>query len=148
MIKLMKEEIIKEMEAIHTFVELAIESQKAGYFKAAEYFLEEAKEDIQHAFKYAVELEKHDELHTNKTIKEIAQKYHALESGAVDRLTNMHKEASSQEKISSMPFIFKMIEDHSNEAYKAKKLADKINILSEQKAINDIEELFEELLEK
>ncbi|MGL4561581.1 MAG: hypothetical protein ACRCV0_04750, partial [Brevinema sp.] len=85
---------------------------------------------------------------TNKDIKDIAHSYHELEKGAVQRLIDIENKSRSENKISSIAFINKMLEAHSNEAYSAKKLAHKINILASQEAINDIEELFEELLEK
>ncbi|MGL4563530.1 MAG: hypothetical protein ACRCVW_06735 [Brevinema sp.] len=148
MINLFKKEIEKEIEASRTFLELAISAQKLGHFKAAEFFLGEAKEDLGHAFSYAVEVDKYDALETNKDIKDIAHSYHELEKGAVQRLIDIENKSRSENKISSIAFINKMLEAHSNEAYSAKKLAYKINILASQEAINDIEELFEELLEK
>ncbi|MGL4387807.1 MAG: ferritin-like domain-containing protein [Brevinema sp.] len=146
MLESLKKEIEKEIEASQVFLKLAIASQKLGHTHAATFFLNEAKEDIEHAFEYAVQLDKHDGLgHISKSITDITKEYKELEEGAIVRLTEMENKTRSANKISTIPFINKMIEAHSDEAYKAKKLLAKISILDEQEAVKDIDELFEEL---
>ncbi|MGL4394723.1 MAG: hypothetical protein ACRCS8_05815 [Brevinema sp.] len=141
-----KKEIEKEIEASQVFLKLAIASQKLGYLNAAQFFLNEAREDIGHAFEYAVELDKHDGLNeTHKNITDITADYKKLEEGAIARLTEMENKTRSANKISTIPFVHKMIQAHSDEAYKAKKLLEKVSILDNQEAIKDIDELFEEL---
>ncbi len=145
--KLLKNEVLKEMEAVKCFIELAIHAQKSGYLKAAEFFLGQAREDCGHAFNYARELDKYDEIDGDMTITEIVQKYQELESGAVDRVLAIKDEIHTENKNGLLPFVLHMLADHSDEAYVAKKLLQKVAILDEQQALNDIEELFTELLE-
>ncbi|MGL4367433.1 MAG: hypothetical protein ACRCTQ_04040 [Brevinemataceae bacterium] len=147
-LKLLKDEISKEIEAVKMFIELAVAAQKQGYLKAAQYFLDEAREDCEHAFLYAKELDKYKELESNKSITEIVQEYHNMESNALVRIYNIQKEAFENGVFSIQPFITKMMEDHSTEAYKAQKLLQQVSILEKENAIVDIESLFEELSEE
>lgn len=147
-LQLIKDEVLKEMEAIKCFVDLAIHAQKAGYTKAAEFFLSEAREDCEHAFLYARELDKHDEVPGNMTITEIVKKYQDLEKGAVTRVLAIKDQIISEKHDALMPFVLEMLSNHSEEAYKAKKLLQKVAVLDEQQALNDIEELFEEMSEE
>lgn len=143
--KLMKEEVLREMEAVKCFIDLAIQAQKAGYTKAATFFIGQAQEDCTHAFAYAKELDKHNALDGDMSITEIVKKFYDLEAGAITRLTAIYNEASSGKHMGSLPFIFENIEEHSAEAYKAKKLLQNVTILDQDRAIKDIEDLFEEL---
>ncbi len=145
--ELLRNEILKEMEAVKCFIDLSIQAQKAGYLKAAEFFLGQAREDCGHAFAYAKELDKYDEISGDMTITQIVQKYLELEKGAVDRVLAIKEEITTEKKEGLLPFILHTLQDHSDEAYVAKKLLQKIAILDEQQALNDIEELFAELLE-
>lgn len=146
-LKLLKEEVLHEMEAVKCFIELAIMAQKGGYFKAAEYFLGQAQEDCHHSFNYARELDKHDEVPGDMNIVQIVEKFHQLESGAVDRVLAIQDEISQENYRGLAPFILHMLDDHSNEAYTAKKLLQRVSILAPQEAVNDIEEVFSALLE-
>lgn len=145
--QLMKDEVLKEMEAVKCFIDLAIKAQKSGYTTAAQYFLAQAQEDCKHAFLYARELDKHDEIPGNMTITEIVKKFQDLEAGAIKRVTAIQQEAIKENIHSILPFIIHILEDHSEEAYVAKKLLQKVSILDEQQALNDIEELFQRLLD-
>ncbi|MGL4677672.1 MAG: ferritin-like domain-containing protein [Brevinema sp.] len=147
-LQLMKDEVLKEMEAVKCFIDLAIHAQKAGYLKAAEFFLAQAREDCEHAFSYAKTLDKYDEIQGNMTITEIVKKYLTLEKEAIDRVLAIKDQVISEKKEGVMPFVLHILQDHSDEAYTAKKLLQKVSVLDEQQALNDIEELFEELLEK
>ncbi|MGL5955314.1 MAG: ferritin family protein [Brevinema sp.] len=145
-LQLMKDEILKEMEAVKCFVDLAIHAQKAGYTKAAEYFLAQAREDCEHAFLYAKTLDKYDEIQGDMTVTEITKKYLDLEQGAVDRVLAIKDQVVSEKKEALMSFVLHILQEHSDEAYIAKKLLQKVSVLDKQQALNDIEELFAELL--
>ena len=146
-LKLIKDEVLKEMEAVKCFIELAIKAQKAGYTTAAAYFIGQAQEDCGHAFKYAIALDKHDELEGNASISEIVKTFQDLEVGATGRVTAIRAEVEKEGKQSLLPFVHHMLEDHSNEAYEAKKLLQKINILGVE-SLSDIEDLFKDLMEE
>jgi len=147
-LKLLKDEVLKEMEAVKCFIELAIMSQKLGYFKASEYFLGQAQEDCKHAFNYAKELDKHDEIPNDMDIIQIVEKFHDMESQAVDRVLAIQEEMIQDKKKSLAPFLLHMLHDHSTEAYTAKKLLQRVSILAPQEALYDIEELFTLLIEE
>lgn len=144
-LELMKNETLKEMEAVKCFIEMAIESQKYGYTKAAKFFLKEAKEDCEHAFLYARELDKHcEKIEGKRTILDIAKDYHQLEAGAITRISELRDEAHKQHFIDAYPFITSMMRRHSEDTYNAKKLAQKIEVLLRADSLSDIEELFDE----
>ncbi len=141
----MKKEVLQEMEAVKHFIELAIEAQKIGYTKAAQFFIAEAQEDCHHAFLYARELDKyHTPTNSEKNIVEITKIYHNMEFGAIDRIAEMFKEAKELKLRSVQPFLVDMMGRHSEDCYKAKKLLQKVEVLHPTDALTDIEELFEE----
>lgn len=142
--ELMKNEILQEIQAVQNFIEIAIEAQKNGYTKAATFFLSEAKEDCEHAFLYAREIDKYAEKQSSKSILDITKEYVDMEVGAMDRISAIYKKASSTETRSLLPFLSKMMQLHSEDAYRAKKLIQKIEILFASDALSDIETLFEE----
>ncbi len=140
-----KHEILKEMESVKHFIELAIEAQKIGYTKAAQFFIAEAQEDCHHAFLYARELDKfHTSNPNDRNIVEITKSYHEMEYGAIDRIAEMFKEAKELKLRSVQPFLVDMMGRHSEDCYKAKKLLQKIEVLYPSDALTDIEDLFEE----
>lgn len=142
--ELMKNEISKEIQAVQHFIEIAIEAQKSGYTKAAEFFLTEAKEDCEHAFLYAREIDKHLDKEQTKNIVDITKEYVDMEAGAIDRIGAIYKKASATETRCILPFLSKMMQLHSEDAYRAKKLQQKIQILFSSDALSDIESLFED----
>ncbi|MGL4524161.1 MAG: hypothetical protein ACRCVN_01380 [Spirochaetia bacterium] len=140
-----KKEVQKEIEAVRVFIELAILAQQAGHEKAAQFFLAEAKEDCEHAFLYATELDKHHvPSKSDKNIVDITDTYHQLEAGAIERIEAMYKDAKNKEMASLVPFINEMMSKHSADCYRAKKLLQKIEVLFPTGALCDIESLFEE----
>ncbi len=147
-LQLIKDEVLKEMEAVKCFIDLAIKAQKAGYEKAAEYFLTQAQEDCHHAFKYAKELDKHGEVPGDMTITAIVQKFLNLEKDATTRVLAIQDQILAENNKALLPFTMEVLKDHSDEAYIAQKLLQKVTILDKQEALNDIEELFTQLLEK
>ena len=147
-LQLVKDEVLKEMEAVKCFIDLAIKAQKAGYEKAAEYFLAQAREDCGHAFNYAKELDKYGEVPGDMTITSIVKKFVDLEKGAVTRVLAIQDEMVAENNKGLAPFVLHVLQDHSDEAYVAQKLLQKVAVLDKQEALNDIEELFAQLLEK
>lgn len=140
-----KKEIEKEIDATKCFVELAISAQKCGYTKAAKFFITEAQEDCEHAFLYARELDKYsEELDDNRNIVEITKAFYELEYSAIERISDMYKEAQKKDLRSIYPFISDMMSKHSEDCYRAKKLLQKISILFSADSISDIETLFED----
>lgn len=147
-LELMKQEVLKEMEAVKCFIEYAIEAQQSGYVEAAKFFLEEAREDCEHAFLYARELDKFHKTDKNqKNIMEITRSYYDLEYGAIDRISEIYKEAKEKNIYSIYPFLTDMMSKHSEDCYKAKKMLQKIEILHHSESINDIEDIFVEKTE-
>ncbi len=143
--KLLKDEIEKELAAVQCFVRLAIAAQKAGYLKAAQFFITKAQEDCGHAFLYAKELDKYGELDGDMTATELAEKYYNLEHDAAARTVAIKKQIIAEGKEDLVPFMQWAIQEHSDEAYTAQKLLQQISILDKQEAIKDIEDIFEEL---
>ncbi|MGL4677673.1 MAG: hypothetical protein ACRCWI_08455 [Brevinema sp.] len=140
-----KGEVLKEMEAVKCFIEYAIEAQKSGYTKAAQFFLSEAQEDCKHAFLYAREIDKdYTPSSKDRTIIDITKSYYELEYSAIERISEMYKEAKDKNIRSVYPFLTDMMSRHSEDCYKAKKLLQKIEILFSSDALSDIEELFED----
>ncbi len=138
-------EVLKEMDSVKHFIELAIEAQRAGYTKAALFFLGEARDDCEHSFLYARELDKHHQSSKgDKNIVEITKSYHDAEHGAIDRLSEMFKELDEEQFYSIRPFIVNMMSIHTEDCYKAKKILQKIEVLHESDSMKDIEDIFEE----
>ena len=140
-----KKEIGKEIEATKCFVELAIAAQKCGYTKAAKFFISEAQEDCEHAFLYARELDKYSGiLDDDRNIVEITKAFYELEYGAIERISDMYKEAHKEDLRSIHPFLSKMMGKHTEDCYRAKKLLQKIEVLFSADSLSDIETLFED----
>lgn len=140
-----KKEIAKEIEASRCFIELAIAAQKCGYTKAAKFFISEAQEDCEHAFLYARELDKYNGVTVDdRNIVEITKAFYELEHGAIERISEMYKEAHKEDLRSIHPFLSKMMGIHSEDTYRAKKLLQKINILFSADSLSDIESLFKD----
>ncbi|MGL5955313.1 MAG: hypothetical protein ACRC0X_01715 [Brevinema sp.] len=141
----MKNEVLKEMEAVRCFIEYAIEAQKAGYTKAAQFFLSEAQEDCRHAFLYAREIDKdYSPSPKDRTIIDITKAYYELEYGAIDRISEIYKEAKDKNIRRVYPFLTDMMSRHSEDCYRAKKLLQKIEVLFSADSLSDIEDLFED----
>lgn len=146
-LKLMKDEVLQEMNAVHNFIKLAIACQKAGYLKAAQYYLAQAREDCEHSFLYARELDKYDELEADLNIVEITKKYFQMEFEAIDRIAAIREEAKSENVHGIYPFLTSLSRDHSEEAYRAKKLLQQVEILHNSEDMKSIEDLYEGLMD-
>jgi len=146
-LRLLRDEIQHEMNAVQKFIELAIAAQSGGYLHAAQYFLSEAREDCMHSFLYARELDKHGGVDDTRNIVEILKQYYELESGALSRIHEIHKQAKEENIHSITPFLSKMMGAHSEDAYKAQKLLETISILFANEDIVSTEDLFKELEE-
>lgn len=141
----LKEEILNEMESVKCLIEYAIEAQKTGYTDAAQFFLAEAREECTHAFLYARELDKFQNMAENsRNIVEITHSYYDLEYKATERISNIFKEAKEKNIRSIYPFLTEMMSKHSEDCYKAKKLLQKIDRLFYSEHMHDIEEIFVE----
>lgn len=144
-LELIKEEVLKEMDSVQHFIRLAISAQECGYTKAAQYFLSEAREDCEHAFLYAQELDKHSiSVSDHKNIIDITKAYCDMEHGAIDRITAMHHEAKTDNMYSARPFISQMMLTHMEDYYRAKKMLQKIEVLFSADSLSDIEDIFED----
>ncbi len=149
--QLMREEVGNELESVQWFVKLAVACQKAGYLKGAEFFLTQAREDCYHAFVYARELDKYDEINDelirDMTATEAIAKYYELEHEASKRTVAIKEQVLAEGQKDLVPFMEWAIREHSNEYYSAQKLGQQVAILEKDHAIKDIEDLFQEMID-
>lgn len=149
MMKLVHDEVLQEMEAVKSFIEMAISCQKGGFPKAAQFFLGQAAEDVHHTFKYAREIDKYEGKGeaSFKAVVDAIKRYETMESGAVKRVVAMGEEARKENNYSLIPFLNQVLIDHSEEAYSAKKLLQQAILFERAEDLASMEDAFEALEE-
>ena len=149
MMKRLQSEILEEMNAVKNFIEMAIVCHKAGFTKAADFFLSQAEEDCRHAFKYARELDKFEPARPAdfKAVIAAIKHYQDMENSAADRLLAIREEMHQEKEFRLTPFVVDMLRDHSEEAYAAKKLLQKAEVFERTEDLGALEDEFEALQE-
>lgn len=147
MMKLVKDEVLQEMEAVKCFIEMAISCQKAGFTNAAAFFIGQAEEDCHHAFKYACEIDKYEGKSEAEfaPMVEAVKRYKTMEEGAVKRVVAMLAEADKENNRQLVPFLNEIMAGHSEEAYTAQKLLQKVHVYARTEDLGAVEDEFEHL---
>ncbi|MGL5253833.1 MAG: ferritin-like domain-containing protein [Brevinema sp.] len=147
MMKHLQNEVLEEMNAVKNFIEMAIVCHKAGFTKAADFFLSQAEEDCRHAFKYARELDKFDAVKPAdfKAALAAIRHYQEMENAAADRLLAIREEMHQEKEFRLTPFVLEMLKDHTEEAYTAKKLLQKAEVFERTEDLAALEDEFEAL---